>query len=383
MAKRIMYIVVLTMLSAIVLTGCGRAQINVNDYLKIEYSGYDTLGCASYSIAIEEIIQDHKEVFKIKENDESESNFEATLKAIDMLDGAINGDLDKREKLSNSDQIKFTWDNDLEEIEKAYKVKFIYEDVTQEIKDLEIVNKIDPFEEIVVTYEGVAPNGKVVIENNCSNSAIRFECNQSTNVNNGDVITISIVGGEDVYEIAARNGSVPSTLSKDYTVEGLPSYVSELKQIPEDMKEKMNVQAIDAFNAYVAKNWSEAESIEGIECIGNYLLTPKFDVSYGNRNNYLYYIYKVKVNNKENQFAYYYYTYYTDIMILQDGTCSVDLSQYIVPKGAHLVKDVVTGEAFTKGSYWYLGYDQLDSLFNQCITSRIDKYNYESTVEDK
>ena len=43
---------------------------------------------------------------------------------------------------------------------------------------------------------------------------------------------------------------------------------------------------------------------------------------------------------------------------------------------------MVNGEAFTKGSYYYNGYEETDSLFNNCVTKNIEQYEYESSVAE-
>lgn len=71
--------------------------------------------------------------------------------------------------------------------------------------------------------------------------------------------------------------------------------------------------------------------------------------------------------------------------MLEDGTCSFDLGSITVPDGSAFF-GTVSGEAFLVTahdgkSYYYLGYDNLDSLFNKHVTAKIDRYNYETTVK--
>ena len=35
-----------------------------------------------------------------------------------------------------------------------------------------------------------------------------------------------------------------------------------------------------------------------------------------------------------------------------------------------------------KGSYYYVGYEELDSLFNNCITKNIEQYEYETAIKE-
>lgn len=60
-------------------------------------------------------------------------------------------------------------------------------------------------------------------------------------------------------------------------------------------------------------------------------------------------------------------------MILADGTCSVDLTNYDMPLGSGFFGRV-SGEAFRKRSYYYEGYEEIDSLFNNCVSANIEKY---------
>ena len=92
-------------------------------------------------------------------------------------------------------------------------------------------------------------------------------------------------------------------------------------------------------------------------------------------------IYKISVENSENNFDFYTYCRFKDIIVLADGTCSVDLTNYTMPTGSAFL-GMVNGEAFTKGSYYYNGYEETDSLFNNCVTKNIEQYEYESSVAE-
>ncbi len=154
----------------------------------------------------------------------------------------------------------------------------------------------------------------------------------------------------------------------------------KVKEIPQDILDKMTKQLEDALHAQVAKAWEEKDSLKSIKYVGSYLLVPKENqIVYDN--NILYNIYKVSVENSENKFEFYTYCQFKDIIVLADGTCSVDLTSYIMPSGSAFFGSV-SGEAFMKGSYYYFGYEETDSLFNNCVTKNIEQYGYESTVTE-
>lgn len=139
----------------------------------------------------------------------------------------------------------------------------------------------------------------------------------------------------------------------------------------------MDYHAQDLLKAYIAKTEDEGYLSE-IELLGNYMLTPKDPSIYVSKKNYIYYIYKVSFNDG---LYYYHYTYYTDVMLLEDGTCSFDLSSATVPQGS-VFFGVSSGEVYwATDKIHFAGYGDLDSLFNKQVTSKIGEYNYESTVK--
>ena len=65
---------------------------------------------------------------------------------------------------------------------------------------------------------------------------------------------------------------------------------------------------------------------------------------------------------------------------MKDGSCSLNLANYKMPKGSAFSKKIYSGEGFWEGDYFYQGYEELDTLFNNCVAQNIEKYEYESSV---
>lgn len=368
---------------ALLLAGCGRKDINVSDYISLECTGYDTVGTAAYTLDIEKMIEENPEAFDLEDGTKDR----AYDSVYNRLSEALTGELDKTDNLSNGDTVTFEWDDiDIEELEEIFPVTLIVSDKTLTVKGLEEAEMFDPFEYVTVTYDGIAPNGRANIAVDYDNipvTELSFDSDTSSGLSNGDKITVTVSSYyDDINTYCLEYGMLPTNLEMEYTVDGLSKYASELSEIPQDVMDKLDEHALDSFNAYVAKKWADSESLEGIKLIGNYLLTPKDPSIYTSNQNIIYFIYEVTAKNPESEdsFTYYYYTYYTDIMILDDGTCSFDLGTMTVPSGSMFFGSV-SGEAFAKGDYFYTGYEDLDSLFNKQVTAKIDSYNYESTVE--
>lgn len=359
-----------------IFTGCGKTTINANDYLTINAEGFDTAGKASFYFDSEKLIDDNLKAFGLEDGSDMEY-----LEALGRIELGLDGKLDKTDELSNGDEVTFKWKvSGLEELEEKYKVKLEFSDKSFTVEGLEEPQEFDPFNYVKVSFDGIAPDGKAVIE--CSSDIpvkLDFRADKASGLNNGDTvkITANAYYGNDLKEYCFENGYVPTSDEKEFTVEGLAGYIQSLDEIPEDAYKKMDYHAQDMLKAHIA-NTEDEGYLAGVELLGNYLLTPKDPSIYVSKKNYIYYIYKV---NFTDGLYYYHYTYYTDVMLLEDGTCSFDLSTATAPKGS-VFFGVASGEIYwAADKIYFTGYGDLDSLFNKQVTSKIGEYKYESTVK--
>ena len=372
------------------MTSCGRTTINLNDYISIDVTGYNTIGEAHANFDSETLIEANKEAFGLSED----ADFEM-LGVIYEIEEAIDGELDKENKLSNGDKVTFKWDESGKEtLEEKYKISLKYEDKVLDVAGLKEAEKFNPFDYVSVSYQGFAPNGEAIInvDDAIPVSNIYFTADKKSGLKTGDTIKITI--GDDIEEVKDQcfvRGYIPVETEKEYTVTGLASYIQKLDEIPTDAYDKMDKHAQDVFKAHVAESWSDAEGLIDVKLVGNYLLTPKDPSIRTDTNNTLYYVYKVtakdlRKKDKNAKFDYYYYSYYNDIILLEDGTCSFDLGSLKKPEGS-MSWGSIFGEAFAVKShddkdYYYQGYEEIDSLFNKHVTAKIGEYNYESTVNE-
>ena len=361
----------------VLLAGCGRTKIDLNNYLTLEPSGFDTAGKVSTSFDYDALVSDNLKAFGLSDN----AGEEEELGVMMRIEEYISGDLDKDTGLSNGDTVTYTWDVNEARLEELFPVDIVCENKTLDITGLEEGEKFDPFENIKVTFSGVAPNGDVSISDSDSEvSGLLYLPDKIGGLSNGDkvVVTVSAPSGE-LDDYCRGYGKIPTATEKEYTVEGLSAYAMKLDDIPQDTLDKMDKNAQDSLKAYTAANWVEPESFKGMKLLGNYFVYPKDSSISVSPTNYVYFVYEVTALNADDNnkpFNYYYYSYYTDVMLLEDGTCSFDLSSMGVPEGNEFY-----GETFSTGKYYYKGYRDLDSLFNKQITAKIDKYAYENTVK--
>ena len=367
------------MLLSVFLCGC-KEKIDLNGYLDIDADGYDTVGTASFSIDYEDIYEDYEEIF----DKGAKGEFEELLEEFGMellLEEAISGELSETSGLSNGDEIEFEWDVNAQDIEENFKVKFIYENVTEKVKGLKEGTVFHPFDELEVTFTGTAPNGRVEIDENFSVSGLRATVDKEYGLKNGDTVTVTIQGryGDDVYDTCFAKGMIPSETTKQYTVSGLPAYVEKLSEIPKSNMDEMDKQARDVVTAMVA-GWVEKESLVKMDLLGSYLLSAKPGMNVSGSQNQLILVYQNSVKNKDGEFAYYYYILYSDILKNADGTLNCNLSNYTIPQTGGWFS---TGTTFTHGSYTYTGYETLEGLYDSLVKAYVAGYNYETDITDE
>lgn len=353
-----------------ILTACGKKKIDVTESITLQFDG-----CNGYGIA------------KI-ENEyawEPEALEAAGIKQIDSLtslsDGmtiemAVSYEILPKENLSNGDEVivKATFDN---EAVKNYNIQFTAKERKFIVEGLPEAKKVDLFENIDVSFAGMSPNATASINNGNTDYYVMttYKLDKDRNLRNGDMVTVT---AEYNSEQLLDAGYIAENDTKEFQVSGLATYISKLDEIPNDSMEKMKKQMEDAIMDQIASRWVEKDSMTGMEFIGNYLLTLKEGMD-GMWNNMLYVIYKINVSNSENDFSFYTYCRFDDLVLLEDGTCSIDLSRYTMPQGNGFLGQT-SGEAFAKGQYYYLGYEQMDSLFSNCVTSHIEDYEYETNI---
>lgn len=249
--------------------------------------------------------------------------------------------------------------------------------------------QISPFDDLQVTFTGVVPNSKVSISG--GNPNITYTPNKTTGVKNGDEIEVT---AKLIYSSMEETYQLVQT-SETYTVEGLTAYAMKLDEIPKETMDKMIKQAEDSITAYAA-GWNKGNTMTSLDNKGCYMLAAKEGFS-PNPTNMLYCVFKVTADiekgcteeeykadykNAENdagEDSFYTYVAFSNILLLADGTCSVDLS------GASLCSNNIESKygysnwGFYK--YRFQGYKDLDSMFNAVVAKQVANYDYENTVK--
>lgn len=356
-------VVFLCSLCFILLTGCGKKKIDVMESMTVSFDGYNGYG----TVELENEYAWENEAFEIA-GIESIDGLNTLSEAL-VIEGAVSYDITPKENLSNGDvvTVKATVD---ESVLENYKFELVAE--TEQkfvVENLPELTTIDPFEYIQVTYDGISPNGHAAILNETPEDFpldFYYKVEPENGLKNGDTVKVSL-SNFSPDDIALEKGYELSQLEKEYTVSGLMYYADSLSEIPEEALEQLKQQTEDTIKSQIAN--AAGYTINNLEFLGNYFLNAKDDNIYSGYN-YCYYVYRVDVEGQTSE-SYYYYIGYYDILILEDGTCSYDFNKSVRPLN------------FYGRLGWEIIYahDNLDNLYNECVTKNLDKYNYESTVK--
>lgn len=402
-----------------------KPTIDLSKYIKITFDGYDTVGNASYSFDSDQFRNDYSGKLKINKKalqdeltnagsdaedllnlfggSDSVSDYIENIDPISYLSYAFDGIVTPSDGLTNGDTVTFSWaltDDEIKELNNAFNCKFKADDVTATVEGLEEAETFDPFDGVQITYDGMAPNGRI---SNISRGNdpicqyLDYSANKDDGLSNGDTITITVDSyyADNLQSYLVENyGKIPSETSKEYTVSGLSRYISSASEIPDATLKQMQAEAEDAFNANVASNWnSDSAELVSLQYIGNYFLTAKSSDTYSNHN-IIYLIYKVRahvwyVNDNEdsydNNIDYYWYCRFSDIILSDDNECAVDLTKYQTPSYDYVTFTVDSGvnSGWWSTKQWtFYGYEKVDMMYNQLVSVNIDKYKSENNVED-
>ena len=388
-----------------------KPTINLNKYLEVSFDGYDTVGRATVEFDVEQFENDYEKKLSAITSKKSsglskymdqEAYMEALFDSYDtssasstFLSNCVNGGLDQSDSLSNGDVVTYKWSCDDDYALETYGYKLKYEDVEYTVEGLEEAATFDPFDGIEVTFEGIAPNGSADVNGEAKNKAaqdFRYDIDKYNGLSNGDTVTLTVsMYYDDPVEYCINNyGLIPSPLEKTYTVEGLDSYIRSLSDVSEDSLKEMQSQAEDIYNANVAQNWGDGETLKSLTYIGSYLLTNKNPDDYWGSDNALYLVYRAQVNNYYSNDGdtyneinnIYWYTMYTNLLVNPDGVTTVDVSSYRNPSDRVTIDTGISSGWWSTKSWYYYGYSTLDELYKSVVASNADSYNHEENIDE-
>jgi rRNA maturation endonuclease Nob1 len=377
-----------------------KPTINLNKYTEVTFDGYDSVGTASVTFDRDKFEEDYdskltkklkKNAKKMDDSDRLGYMVAASLESASdtFLDSCVNTSLDKSTGLSNGDKVKMTWNCEDEDAEKYFGYKLKYKDEEVKVDGLEKVKTFDPFAGLEVVFTGTAPNGLAQINTPASipeAECLQYSLDKNQGLKNGDKVTVKIsaYSGDVSTACIEQYGDIPSATTKEFTVDGLGSYITKAAEIPDATLKEMQGQAVDAYKSYAVNSYNDSESLDSISYLGTYLLTAKAAQNMYDGLNKLYLVYKIttKINQEGGWFteAYqgsadsYWYVEYSDLILASDKNIDYDVTNYNTPSS----NQITAGDGAWNG--YFPGYPTLNALKTDVVTGNAENYKCEENV---
>lgn len=359
---------------SVVLVVTHKTKINLNDYIKVNYDGYDAYGTASIDFDYDKYYEDlSKASSSFKDAYNSKGAWSLISDYYEMAD-SLDYDLDKTSGLSNGDTVTVSFEYDNEAAAK-FKIEYVGEPTEYTVEGLKETKKIDPFEGVTVEFSGTSPNVYAKVVNNSTDEVyehIYYDLSKSYDIAIGDTITVTV--GNDPEYFVEDYGCVFTTTSKDFKCTDVDRYVSKAADIKEETLNSMKKQTEDVINAYFAGE-SKYISVSDLKFEGTYFLYTKDAGGWNwDGDNQIYIIYSGKVKSVEDKKAFdettvYFPVKFTDIMQYADGTQNVDLNNASISGDTNL-------------EYHYRnvdGYTDKAAMYKELVESQKADYTEEIT----
>lgn len=223
-------------------------EFEVDLLMDAEVRGYNGHGLLALTVNPEKLAELKEEIEDELEDADADYDEDRLANLISSLSFVC----EENDELSNGDVLTIRTSYDVKTAEKL-DVAFTPEDFTYTVSGMITAEEIDPFENLEVSFSGVAPKGVVNINpNKCSSFVQNYvsfsiEGNENSVFSNGDEITI-ITDFNMYYSEDPKAPVVLSVLEKTYTVSGLDIYPSDLSKL--DLTEVLS-DMYDTANTYV------------------------------------------------------------------------------------------------------------------------------------
>lgn len=366
-AGGVAFITLLTVLICVLVSNA--STIKLDEYVKVETSGYDGYGTAKVSIDWDRVDKKYGDKIKLTSKARKEyGGILSSVEPIELLKTFVSIEVDKKSDLSNGDKIKYKIKVD-KNMDKYLECKLKVKNGTKTVKKLKKVGKFDAFKDLTVTFEGISPNGKAKYEYTGDQLGYYdFSFSKTYGLKNGDKITVTIPSSDMEY-YAREYGEIPEKTEMEYEVEGLDEYVSEYSKITSEFLTELKGEVEDTIYSYTAKDYDSTSKLSELKYAGYIFKTViDTDESYNNYNE-LYIIYSGTVSNSENKFTttkVYYPVKFTNILSKGDELSCDDN------------KSIIGGVYLDNSWHYTKGYINPLTSYIDATSSYADNYEVEA-----
>ena len=236
--KKIIFIIT-ALCCMMIMSACGATSYSAKEYYEPYVVGAEGNGVFKMSVNEDLKEQILNEALPKDATELEEFQYELLLEGMEY-------EAEPKDNLSNGDIVKIKVKCD-EKALSSIKIKFTNTEFTYTVEGLEEVKELDVWSDVNVTYDGIAPNGKIQIEYSGNDdfvkNNVRYSPDKTSGLSNGDEITVKIsVSSKSLMDNLCY---IPtSDLERKFTVEGLDAYLREDVDLS-DIDEKMYAFAED------------------------------------------------------------------------------------------------------------------------------------------
>lgn len=350
--------VCVSVLLIIVFWIAGKSNIDMKDYITIQYMGANGYATANCQINREQLYLDMA-------GDEKDLE---QLKLYKDISQSIEAHIDNPNMLSNGDKVVVQLEYS-EELIKNAKVKLGKKEFSVKAKGINEGQNIDIFSMIEVTFAGVSPQAYAVVQNNWQDaylSTLSFSVDKSTNIVKDDVITVHC---DADIETLGKHGFITDKTEQKYKADKLSTYVTDGSDIDKNKLDLLKTMCKEAIvdmtkdktfrMMYKATGNTDYlykpnnEYAENVSVTGGYFLSRK-NAAEGLNNNFLYILCEADIVNEEEHNKVYFGFEFTQLYKTFDGE-------------VHIVTDNYKKD--------YICSTQYEDMYKRCVESKSDMYN--------
>ena len=220
-------IVVAAIGAMFVFTGCGAQKVNLNEYVNVEFTGYDGFGTASAKLDTE----------KLKETVDDEN-------AVAAIEAAAIVIFEENNNYSNKDEVEYGFDipdSVVDNIEDKYGIKLKFKKSSATAEGLKDPSEFNPADILEFEFRGTSPMGHVRVDSTISDFIVDID--NDTDLANGDVINITFKLKDDSksFESTCASNNLPVFEPEfQYTITELPEYVTFIDEISDGVRTTLN-----------------------------------------------------------------------------------------------------------------------------------------------
>lgn len=391
----IIFIVVVIRILFLLIPG----KILLDDFISLEFSGYNTVGKAHITFDYNLFIDQYGEKIKFKSEEAKEEFIQYYPDSAELSPAAcwlmlVKVGLNQYDSLSNGDLITLKSNSADSAVTKYFNYIAVYDDAEYIVEGLEELTEINLFADMTLSFAGYSPTITVFTAELSSKWAalenLSIDISKTAHLAEGENIDISLqtMDGTDINEYLATYGYAPATISQSFEASGAGHYITSSNEIAADILEQLKLQSETIYTNYLqTKNGSDYQwthDVNQINYIGSILLTSK-DTASTDTTNTLYLVHELntyitaKPSSKrrttyKNNVVWYFVTQYDNIALDRDGTCNITPSVLSLVQSGEVRYDA---DDTMDISQLYYGYASIDDIHTLLINPQTTTYDCE------